>query len=152
LPHRQFRPSSASPPLACKDHGGRRLTMDAAQVSPVSLSISVPKLRELLGQLPPPTIVDVRRNEAAARDPQRLPHAIKRDPVAVDAWADEREPWRPVVVYCVRGHEVGQHAAAALAARGLDARYLEGGLEGWRAGGGATDAARLPTRWVTRER
>src|SRR5262249_28983408 len=87
-----------------------------------------------------------------ARDPQRLPHAIKRDPAAVDAWADELEPWRPVVVYCVRGHEVGQHAAAALAARGLDARYLEGGLEGWRAGGGATDAARLPTRWVTRER
>src|SRR5215470_16510664 len=131
LPHRQSRPSSASPPPAHPDHGGRRLTMDAAQVSD-SLSISIPGLRDLLGGLPPPTIVDVRRNEAAAKDPQRLPQAIKRDPAAVDTWVDELEPWRPVVVYCVHGHEVGQNAAAALAGRGLDARYLEGGLEGWR--------------------
>ena len=62
------------------------------------------------------------------------------------------EPWRPVVVYCVRGHEVSQDAAAALRGRGLDARYLAGGIERWRAEGNATTAFAPPTRWVTRER
>ena len=126
--------------------------MDAAPVSPVSISLSLSRLRELLEQFPPPTLVDVRRNEAAAKDPQRLPNAIKRDPDAIDAWAGELEPWRSVVVYCVHGREVSQNAAATLAARGFDARYLEGGLEAWRAAGGAVRDAQAPTRWVTRER
>jgi len=126
--------------------------MDAAPASPVPLSVSPSQLHDLLERLPPPTIVDVRRNEAAAKDPQRLPNAIKRDPATIDAWASEIEPWRPAVVYCVHGREVSQNATVALAARGLDARYLEGGIEGWRAAGGATQAVRTPTRWVTRER
>ena len=50
--------------------------MDAAPVSPVSISLSLSRLRELLEQFPPPTLVDVRRNEAAAKDPQRPPNAI----------------------------------------------------------------------------
>jgi rhodanese-related sulfurtransferase len=124
--------------------------MDAAPVSPVS--VSVPRLHELLGEFPPPTLVDVRRSDAAGKDPHRIRNAIKRDPEAIDAWAGELEPWRGVVVYCVRGREVSQNAAATLAARGLDARYLEGGLEGWRAAGGPTRTPQAPTRWVTRER
>ena len=124
--------------------------MDAAPDSPVSISCS--RLQELLGEFPPPTLVDVRRSDAVAKDPQRLPNAIKRDPEAIDAWASELEPWRSVVVYCVRGHEVSQHAAARLAARGFDAHYLGGGLEGWRAAGGPTRTPQAPTRWVTRER
>jgi rhodanese-related sulfurtransferase len=126
--------------------------MDAAPASSVSLSLSFPKLRALLAQFPPPTLVDVRRNEAFTRDAQLLPTAIKRDPDALDAWARELEPWRAVVVYCAHGREVSQNAAAALAARGVDACYVEGGLEAWRAAGGATRPARAATRWVTRER
>ncbi len=67
-------------------------------------------------------------------------------------WAAQLEPWRPVVVYCVRGHEVGQGAARALRERGLDARYLDGGLERWRADGNRTQPFAPPTRWVTRAR
>ena len=52
----------------------------------------------------------------------------------------------------MRGHEVGQDAAAALRARGSDARYLAGGFEQWRAEGNATKAFAAPTRWVTRAR
>jgi len=126
--------------------------MDAAPVSPVSLSVSFSRLQILLGQFPQPTLVDVRRNDAAVKDPQRLPNAIKRDPDTIDAWVGEIEPWRPVVVYCVHGREVSRNTAATLAARGFDAHFLEGGLEGWRAAGGATRAAQAPTRWVTRER
>src|SRR5262249_29594093 len=57
-------------------------------------------------------------------------------------------------VYCVHGHEVSQGAAAALNDAGISTRYLEGGLEGWKAAAGSLD--RKPrgaaTRWITRER
>ena len=40
---------------------------------------------------------------------------------------------RPVVCYCVRGHEVSQGACEELRRLGIDARYLEGGIDGWKA-------------------
>ena len=118
--------------------------MDAA-ITPLAL-------KARLAAFPPPTLVDVRRQPAFAENPDVIPGAIRRLPDAVDAWAAPLEPWRPVVVYCVRGHEVSQNAAAALRARGLDARYLEGGLERWRAEGHATQPYAAPTQWVTRAR
>jgi hypothetical protein len=81
--------------------------------------------------------------------------ALRRDPAGVESWAKALPRAASVVTYCVHGHEVSQGAAKALRDQGIDARYLEGGLEeGWRAAGGALmakpqDAA---TRWVTRER
>jgi Fe-Mn family superoxide dismutase len=61
-----------------------------------------------------------------------------RDPVQVEAWAAEvaqASNGRPVIVYCVHGHEVSQTTAARLRAAGIDAHYLVGGIEGWRAEG-----------------
>ena len=104
--------------------------MDAALSNPISPS----ELKISLGAHPPPTLIDVRRAEAYARDPVMIPQAYRREPAAID------------------GHDVSQSAAAALGRRGLVARFLEGGLEAWRAAGGATQEARPPTRWVTRER
>ncbi len=118
--------------------------MDAA-ITPIELS-------QRLAAFPPPTLVDVRRQTAFEEDPQIIPGAIRRLPETVDGWAADIEPWRPVVVYCVRGHEVGKGACAALRARGLAAHYLAGGLEQWRAEGHATAPYAAPTRWVTRER
>ena len=40
-----------------------------------------------------------------------------------------------MVVYCVYGHEVGRSTAMRLRAAGLKARYLEGGINGWKAAG-----------------
>ena len=118
--------------------------MDAA-ITPI-------ELKQRLAAFPPPTLVDVRRQPAFEQDPIVIAGAIRRVPEVVDTWADELEPWRPVVVYCVRGHDVGQGAASALRARGFDARHLAGGLEQWRADGNATRPFAAPTRWVTRER
>jgi rhodanese-related sulfurtransferase len=109
-------------------------------------------LKARLAAFPPPTLVDVRRQPAFTENPEVIPGAIRHLPEAVDGWAARLEVWRPVVVYCVRGHEVSQNAAAALRARGFDAGYLEGGLEGWRAAGHATRPYAAPTQWVTRER
>ena len=120
------------------------MNMDAA-ITPVELS-------QRLAAFPPPALIDVRRQPAFDEDPNVIPGAIRRLPETVETWADALEPWRPIVVYCVGGHEVGQGAATALRARGLDARYLEGGLVQWRAGGLPTKPFVAPTRWVTRER
>ena len=43
---------------------------------------------------------------------------------------------RPVVCYCVHGHEVSQGAAAAIRDLGIDARYLKGGIEDWKTASG----------------
>lgn len=83
-------------------------------------------------------VIDVRRAAAYAQSDAALAGAEWRDPAQVDAWAAEAAQasrGRPVIVYCVHGHEVSQHTAARLRAAGIDARFLVGGIEGWRAEG-----------------
>jgi len=113
-------------------------------------AVTPQKLQETLAVFPPPTLVDARRQPAFEQDPHIISGALKRPHETIVDWADALEPWRPVVVYCVRGHEVSQDTAAALRGRGFDARYVEGGLESWRAHGGAVVPFVAPTRWVTR--
>ena len=104
------------------------------------------ELEARLATFPPPTLVDVRRQPAFEADTKLIPGAIRRPPEALDTWAAPLEPWRPVVVYCVRGHEVSQNAAAALRARGLEAGLLSGGLERWCAEGHPTKPFAAATR------
>ena len=120
--------------------------MDAAP------TISISRLRSSLSAFPPPQLIDVRRPAAFAEDPVVIEGALRCPPEDVTALAQRLEPWRPVIVYCVSGHDVGRGAAILLRERGFDACYLEGGLEAWRETGGATAPHRPPTRWVTRER
>ena len=120
------------------------MNLDAA-ITPLELS-------QRLAAFPPPMLIDVRRQPAFDNDAHVIPGALRRLPEAVDDWAGTLEPWRPVVVYCVHGHEVGKDAAIALRADGFHARYLTGGLQQWRADGYPTEPHVAPTRWVTRER
>ncbi|MBI3710528.1 MAG: chromate resistance protein [Proteobacteria bacterium] len=107
-----------------------------------------------IGTAAAPVVIDVRRAPAFDGDDKLIAGAMRRLPDDIDRWRRDLPAGRPVVVYCVRGHEVSQGAAASLRAAGIDARYLEGGLAGW------VELA-LPTRrkigtspgkWVTRER
>jgi len=120
--------------------------MDAAT------SVSISQLRSSLSAFPPPQLLDVRRGPAFALNPVVIPGTVRCPPEEVAAFASKLEPWRPVIVYCVHGHDVGGDAALLLRERGVDARFLEGGLEAWRDAGGSTEPHRPPTRWVTRER
>jgi rhodanese-related sulfurtransferase len=123
-------------------------------------SISVPTLRSLVGTPRAPLVIDVRKPPAFDADPTMIASALRRPHDAVDAWASALARGRDVVVYCAHGHEVSQDAARTLAVRGVSARYLEGGIEGWKTAGApivrkAPDighGAAAPTRWVTRER
>lgn len=80
-------------------------------------------------------IVDVRRATNYAQGADRIAGAVWRDPIALETWSRELDSTRPVLVYCVHGHEVSRAAALALRARGLDARFIAGGIEACRAAG-----------------
>ena len=124
--------------------------MDTVSIAPLAL-------HSRLGAAGAPVVVDVRRTPAFEADGRIVPTALRpagdvREIVAREARG------RPVVVYCVHGHEVSREAAAELSRAGHDASFLEGGIEGWKAAGLAT-VRRQPrwhvpggSRWITRER
>lgn len=115
-------------------------------------AISPLDLQQRLGEFPPPTVVDVRRSAVFAREPEVIAGAIRRDPEDLAHWAGELERWRPVIVYCVHGHEVSQQAMAAARRAGFDAAHLVGGVHAWREHGGTIAPPAPPSRWVTRAR
>jgi rhodanese-related sulfurtransferase len=120
-----------------------------------AIGITASELQGKLSGPKPPIVIDVRRRAAFSTSTEIAGGALRRDPEQVDAWAKSLPAASSVVVYCVHGHEVSQNAAAALAHSGVQARYLEGGLEeGWKAARGPLDRkpANASTRWVTRER
>ena len=96
------------------------------------------QLQALLATATPPLVCDVRRQPAYLESPRGIPGAVRRLPETVSTWAAQLQGQGDVVVYCVHGHEVSQGVAAHLVGLGIDARYLLGGIEQWKAEGGAT--------------
>jgi rhodanese-related sulfurtransferase len=122
-----------------------------------TVSITPAALYSLIGSSRSPLVLDVRRAPAFDADSRLLAAALRPTPDAV-TFANRHAAGRPIVAYCVHGHEVSQEAARALSQAGHDASYLEGGIEAWC-------AAQLPTirrrpdwrvpggsRWITRAR
>jgi thiosulfate sulfurtransferase len=103
-------------------------------------TISVQDLKARLWHGIDVTLVDVRRAAAREADPRLIPGAVWRDPEQVAAWAKELPREKPVVVYCVHGHEVSAGVVERLRELGFDAALLEGGFEGWKAAGGQLSA------------
>ena len=103
-----------------------------------SLSISPTELATRLAGAGAPLVLDVRREVRYAEADSVLPQAQRCDPDHVPGYAAS-QPAREVVVYCVHGLEVGKQAAADLRAKGWNARFLEGGIEGWKDQGFPTE-------------
>ena len=82
-----------------------------------------------------PCRLDVRKPEHRAMTTDTIADASWRDPALLPDWSAELDPTQTVVVCCVHGLDVGRSTALALRARGIDARYLVGGIEAWRAAG-----------------
>ncbi len=115
--------------------------------------ISLENFRQLLRRPTRPIIIDARPEGAYAASSGVIPGAIRRVRAKASIWATDLELARPIIVYCVHGHEVSQGIARLLNDRGLPAGYLRGGFEAWAASGGElAPKPALPTRWVTRER
>ena len=79
------------------------------------------------------SLLDVRRARARAAAAYAIPGANWYDPASWLDWKDQVATAKPAVLYCVHGHEISQGLAAALCAMGVDARYLLGGIETWKA-------------------
>lgn len=116
-------------------------------------SISLQDLYARLGTAAAPVVIDVRRTAAFDKADNLIASAFYRSPDEVQQWRHTLPAGRPIVAYCVHGHEVSQGVTALLRAAGLDAAYLEGGIDAWISG-------QLPTalkrgtdagKWVTRE-
>ena len=89
---------------------------------------------EVLANLHKFLLLDVRRAGAYAASKSVIAGATWRDPEKVAEWSMSLSE-KPVVVYCVYGHEVGQSTAAILRASGIEARFLAGGIHEWTAAG-----------------
>lgn len=87
--------------------------------------------------LPDAHVLDVRRAGVFEQATTMIPGARWRDPRTVATWSRALPAGKPVVVYCVYGHEVGRSTAMRLRADGIDARFLRGGIDGWQAAGRA---------------
>jgi rhodanese-related sulfurtransferase len=81
-------------------------------------------------------LIDVRRASDRAASTECLPGATWHDPEQLAAWADALPKDKDIVLYCVRGGSVSNGVVDRLQARGLKARFIEGGIEGWKAAGG----------------
>ena len=80
-------------------------------------------------------LLDVRRAGVYEQARATIPGAAWRDPAAVADWAGGLPAGREVIVYCVYGHEVGRATAMRLRAAGVNARFLDGGIDAWQAAG-----------------
>ncbi|MHC1700381.1 MAG: rhodanese-like domain-containing protein [Humidesulfovibrio sp.] len=96
-------------------------------------SLNPDELRQELATATPPLVIDVRRVDDHEGGPEGIPGADWRAPALLEDWAGGVPEGADVVVYCVRGGSVSQGVQAALAARGVKARFVEGGLEAWQA-------------------
>lgn len=100
-------------------------------ISPAALQ------NELAGSNATPFILDVRRAEDRNASSEQLAGASWKDPTGIAEWADALPKDRDIVLYCVRGGGVSNSVVDALQAKGLKARFIDGGIEGWKAAGGA---------------
>jgi Fe-Mn family superoxide dismutase len=80
-------------------------------------------------------LVDVRRAQTYAEAPDRLPGAIWRDPTQLASWSRQLDRGNRVLVYCLHGLDIGRSSTLALRARGFDAYFIAGGIEGCREAG-----------------
>ena len=117
-------------------------------------AISVAELRSSFVQRNAPIVVDARPERDYRAAGETIAGALRRDPQALASWAQALPRAASVVVYGAQDGDAAQDVAQALAERGIEARWLEGGLRAWAADKGALDRkpAGGATRWVTRER
>lgn len=90
-------------------------------------------------------VLDVRRKADYDASAEIVPDAFWKDPEQMQRWIGALPKTHEVVVYCVRGGALSQDIAARLRDEGIKARYIVGGLQGYKAAGGKLAAKRMRT-------
>jgi len=128
----------------------------------MSKSITAQELSKLSGSNAWPTVVASTRCFKFEEEARAIAGSVWRDHMETEAWGPQLAGLgKPIVVYCLHGHNVSQLAAARLRSQGIDARHLEGGIDAYEEIGGLVLKQRGPdvplllpqaTQWITRER
>ena len=82
------------------------------------------------------TVIDVRRKEDYTADSSVIPGSTWFDPANIDNWCTTLPDNKEVVLYCVRGGGVSNSVVDTLQAKGVKARFVEGGITAWKDAGG----------------
>jgi len=128
----------------------------------VMSNLTASELLRRIGSAHAPFLIDVRRLQAFEADDVMIAGATWRDPFCAGDWLKYLPRQRKIAVYCSDGGAISNNTCSALHDAGFDARFLEGGINAWKAGGGPTirkqpalpipSAANSPSKWITRER
>lgn len=81
-------------------------------------------------------VFDVRREADYAASGETIPGAMWKNPEKIDVWAGALPRTLDVVIYCMDGGAVSNSVVDRLQAEGVKARFIEGGIEAWKAAGG----------------
>lgn len=81
-------------------------------------------------------VLDVRRRADIDASNESIPGAFWKDPEHIDQWIGALPKNHDVVIYCVRGGGVSNSVVDRLHAEGVNARFIEGGIEAYKAAGG----------------
>jgi rhodanese-related sulfurtransferase len=81
-------------------------------------------------------VLDVRREADRAASNETIPGAMWKNPEKIDAWIGALPKTHEVVIYCARGGSVSNSVVDRLQAEGVKARFIEGGIEAYKAAGG----------------
>ncbi len=82
-------------------------------------------------------VIDVRRKDDYAADNSVIPGASWFDPANIDRWCDTMPTDKELILYCVRGGAVSNSVVDTLQAKGVKARFIEGGISAWKEAGGS---------------
>jgi len=94
------------------------------------------KPEDLKNKLDSTTVLDVRREADYKASAEAVPGSAWHNPEQIDTWIANVPKDRDVVIYCVRGASVSNSVVDKLQSAGVKARFIEGGIEGWKAAGG----------------
>lgn len=101
-------------------------------------SILPEDLKQLLYLRKNVLVLDVRRKSDYQTDSQKISGAAWLDPDKLTLWSTALPLDRDIVIYCVRGGSVSNLVVDQLQAKGVKARFIEGGIEAWKQAGGET--------------
>lgn len=126
---------------------------------PAPNEITPAQLLRLIGTPNAPVLADIRTDADFDADPFLIPGSFRHPHTGIES-LKARLQGRPCVVICQKGLKLSQGVAAWLRSDGIQAEFLQGGMQGWRCLKGAPrlPAGALPapagggTLWVTRHR
>ncbi len=102
----------------------------------MSRTINPQELKSLL-ETKDVKVIDVRRKDDYAADNSAIPGATWFDPANIDRWCDTMPTDKELILYCVRGGAVSNSVVDTLQAKGVKARFIEGGISAWKEAGGS---------------